>query len=248
MSIPESRARLLDRTALEKAFTELQTFGWGSSRGSLVPIDEAIPVALECPETRRDLETRFTGVLQADAPPPAKDYACRKLSLIGSRACVPVLAGLLLDKDVGNAARGALEVIPGPEARRALRESLSRLEGVAKAGVINSLGARREIESAPVLMDLVSDPDLVIATAAAWALGSFGNASAARTLQKVPSEIANSMRMAIADALLGCAERLLKAENRAEAVALYRSLADASQPKHVQLAARRGLLMAAQSK
>jgi HEAT repeat protein len=238
----------IEQAALDKAFADLQTFGWGSSRGLLMPIDEAIPQALECPEARRDLEGRLIAVLRAEAPPPAKDYACRKLCLAGSHACVPVLRNLLMDKDVGNAARAALEVIPGREASRALRESLPRLAGVAKVGVINSLGARRELENAPALMDLLADPDPAIASAAAWALGALGNGSAAKSLQKAPPEAANAFRTTITDALLACAERMLKEGQRADAVALYRSLSDKTQPKHVQLAARRGLLMAAQSK
>jgi HEAT repeat protein len=237
-----------DKTAsLDKAFAELQSFGWGSSRGSLMPIDDAIPAAFECPDARRDLEARLTQVLQTDAPPPAKDYACRKLSLIGSSDCVPVLAGLLLDKDMGNAARSALELIPGPEAARGLRESLARLDGVAKVGIINSLGARRDIESLGVLMGLLRDTDPRIATAAAWALGNLGTTSAAKSLQNTPAELSASARLAIADARLSCAERLLNDGQKAEAVALYRSLAEAGQPKHVQLAAQRGLLMAART-
>jgi HEAT repeat protein len=237
-----------EKTAsLDKAFAELQSFGWGSSRGALMPIDDAIPAASQCPDSRRDLEARLIRVLQTDAPPPAKDYACRKLSLIGSSDAVPVLAGLLLDKDLGNAARSALELIPGPEAARTLRESLVQLDGVAKVGVINSLGARRDIESLPVLMNLLRDDDPMLATAAAWALGNLGTPSAAKSLQHAPSELPASARLAIADARLSCAERLLNNGQKAEAVALYRSLAEAGQPKHVQLAARRGLLMAART-
>jgi HEAT repeat protein len=238
----------VEANALDKAFSELQSFGWGSSRGPLMPIDNAIPAALQSSEARRDLEMRLARVLQTDAPPPAKDYACRKLGLIGSAASVPALAALLLDKDIGNGARGALEVIPGPEAARALRESLSKLEGVAKAGVINSLGVRRDFESLSLLIKLLKDPDPTIATAAAWSLGNIGTSGAAQPLQKTPAELAGPIRMAIADARLACAERLLRDGLKADAVALYRALAEPSQPKHVQLAARRGLLIAAQSK
>ena len=53
---------------------------------------------------------------------------------------------------------------------------------------------------------------------------------------------------AIADACLTCAERLLADGKKPEAVRLYKSLNSEDQPKHVRLAATRGVLAAAGKK
>ena len=49
------------------------------------------------------------------------------------------------------------------------------------------------------------------------------------------------MRLAVADASLICAERLVAAGQRGQAIKLLEALTDASQPPHVRLAAKRAL-------
>ena len=56
------------------------------------------------------------------------------------------------------------------------------------------------------------------------------------------------VKPAIADACLVCAGGLLAGGNKAEAILLYKSLNSQDQPKHVRLAATRGLLAAAGKK
>jgi hypothetical protein len=56
------------------------------------------------------------------------------------------------------------------------------------------------------------------------------------------------VKPAVADACLACAEHLLADGKKAEAIGLYKSLAGEDQPKHVRLAATRGLLAAAGKK
>ena len=51
------------------------------------------------------------------------------------------------------------------------------------------------------------------------------------------------MKQAVADASLVCAERLLADGKKAEATLVYKSLCGEDQPKHVRLAATRGLLL-----
>jgi hypothetical protein len=75
-----------------------------------------------------------------------------------------------------------------------------------------------------------------------------GNSEAGKALSEWAKKAPKQMKLAISDACLACAERLLADGEKAEAVALYKSLSGEGQPKHVRLAATRGLLMAAGKK
>ena len=67
--------------------------------------------------------------------------------------------------------------------------------------------------------------------------------------KKMPKKTTpEGVKPAVADACLACAERLLGDGKKAEAIVLYKSLAGEDQPKHVRLAATRGLLAAAGKK
>ena len=124
---------------------------------------------------RTDLENRLVAVLKSDVSRDAKDFACRKLMIIGTAASVPTLASLLSDKDLAHMARFALERIPAPQAAQALREALPKLNGSLKIGVISSLGVRRDAESVAPLAKLLTDSDPAVARAAAIALGDIRN-------------------------------------------------------------------------
>ena len=106
------------------------------------------------------------------------------------------------------AARNALEAIPSEQAAKALRDSLPSLHGPAKAGVINSLGARREHKSVRVLARLLKDTDSSVAGAAAAALGNIGSTKAGATLRAFQPRAPEAIGQQVADAVLTCAERL----------------------------------------
>ncbi|MBI5693792.1 MAG: hypothetical protein HZC55_27270 [Verrucomicrobia bacterium] len=96
-------------------------------------------------------------------------FLCRMLALVGSAKGVPALAALVRDPRTADAARTALEVIPGPEASAALRDALAALSGPAKAGAIGSIVARRDTAARPALTRLreqSAEPAIVRGTAA----------------------------------------------------------------------------------
>ena len=223
----------------------LRNYDVGSSRAVLMPLDDALQVALKDPRTQGEWESRFTTLLEQKLSPVAKRYLCAKLALLGSARAVPALASLLSEPDLSHPAQDALFAIPGPESLKALRDSLPRLRGLPRIGVINSLGARRDEPSVPLLSALLTEPDSVVVAAAAAALGNIGTMLAASVLRQFLSTAPPAARAAAADACLACAERFLDANQKTPALALYKPLTDPGQPKQVQLAARRGLLQAA---
>lgn len=232
---------------LDKAFEALKTLDWGADLKPLESIDAAIVASHKDAAVQKDLETRLVATLKSDAPRDAKDYACRKLMIVGSAVCVPALAELLPKEDHSHMARFALERIPTSEAATALRDGLAKTNGKLKIGVIASLGARRDAASLPALASLLTDTDEQIVRAAATALGYIATAEAAKALADVKPTGA-AAKSAAADARLACAEAQLAAGNKTEALAIYKSFATGDQPKHLKLAGTRGMLACAGKK
>jgi HEAT repeat protein len=232
---------------LDQAFDALKTYNWGMSIKVLAPIDEAVNSTRGDKAARKDLENRLAAVLKSDAPRDAKDYVCRKLMIIGTAESVPTLAALLSDKDHSHMARYALERNPDPEAAKALRDALGKLDGALKIGVISSLGVRRDAESVKALAGLLDRSDAAVARAAACALGDIRNVEAVKALADAKAK-KEEVQQAIADARLTCAEALLSSGKKTEAVVIYKSLAGEGQPKNVRLAATRGMLAGAGNK
>lgn len=171
-----------------------------------------------------------------------KAKACQRLGELAPKEAVPALAALLDDEHLSVYARYGLEPIPDPSADDALRAALSKLKGDRLIGVINSIGKRRDAKAIPALAKMMHGPDADVARASAAALGSIGGASPARELQGALAKTSGMTRMAVADALLVCAERLLAAGQRDKALALYTALSASDIPKPVRLAAMSGII------
>jgi len=84
--------------------------------------------------------------------------------------------------------------------------------------------------------------DANVARAAAAALGSIGGVSAMKEIQRARSKTKGMTRMAVADAGLVCAERLLAEDRREQALILYASLSVIDIPKPARLAAMSGII------
>ena len=234
-----------DTAAVDTAFETLKTYDWGADRNTLNPIDEAVIATHGDATARNQLETRLLAVLTGDCSRSAQDYVFRTLKTIGTAESVPALAALLPDPDLSHMARYALERIPAPEAAAAMRDALPKLDGKLKVGVIGSLGMRRDAASIAGLKGLPGDADKAVAAAAAHSLGLIGTPEAGEALAEWQKKAPEGVQAAITDACLTCAERLLADGKKAEAILIYKLLSGEDQPKHVRLAATRGLLAAA---
>jgi hypothetical protein len=119
---------------------------------------------------RAALEKRLLAYLGGSYSSVTRSFVCRQLALIGSAASVPAVTPLVLDEELSVHARNALERIPGPESEKALRDALGQAKGRTRIGVINSVAARRDAASTPVLIKILGE-DPESAAAAAKALG-----------------------------------------------------------------------------
>lgn len=229
-----------ETSAIDQAFEALKTYDAGSNRGALQSIDEAVVAAMKDEPARAKLEARLATALATEAPAVAKAYVCGKLRLIGGPASVSALAALLGPAELSHAARNALEAMPCAEAVAALRASLAKLSGLPKAGVVASLGVRRDAASVPDLTPLLRDRDAQVAGAAIEALGEIGTPQAAEALKAFLPNARGALRAIAANACLACAARLQADGHEAEARTLRALLTVAGQPEYIQAAAERG--------
>jgi len=233
-----------DSAAVDKALETLKTYDWGSDRNALNPIDQAIVAAQGKAAALKPLEKSLTDALAGGISRSAQDYVCRKLRVVGTAQSVEALAALLSDEKTSHIARYALERIPDEKAAQAMRDALPKISSKLKPGMIGSLGTRRDEKSIKAFSKLLGDSDIQAAKAAAQSLGLIGTSAAAKELSKFAKKASANMKMAVGDASLVCAERLLGDGKKAEAVALYKKLRGDDQPKRIQVAAMKGMLTA----
>jgi HEAT repeat protein len=188
-------------------------------------------------------EADLIGVLQSDKGPQEKDAACRRLKVVGTAKAVPALAALLTNEELSQSARLALEPMAYPEVGAALRQALTKAAGKTKAGLVDSLGQRRDREALPALVELLGDPDAQMASSAAAALGRIGGPEAVRALNAAKTKAAPAQRLVLADALLLCADGLLTAGDQAGASAIYKEVHDSETAEQLRVAAHRGVIL-----
>jgi HEAT repeat protein/type 1 glutamine amidotransferase len=222
----------------------LPAYDWGTTRRPLAPIDEAVARARTDRRARKRLEARLIEVLADPANTRAsRDFACRRLAIIGSAASVPALAKLLGDPALSPMACFALERIPGPEAERALLDALARVPSRQRIEVINALGSRQSRAAVPGLARMLRDPDAAVRGAAVTALGNIGGPAAVAALATALEQAPPPERAALSAALLKCAERYEAGGRTGEAEAVYERLRRPDVPDQARRAAVRGLIL-----
>ncbi len=181
-------------------------------------------------------------VLKSDAPLFEKARACEQLAIVGTNKAVPVLAALLGDESLGDYARLAMEPIADPSVDDALRKAMGTLRGRRLAGVINSIGVRRDPEAVSALSKLARDPGSGVATEALAALGQIATDDAVETIRKVLAAGPAELRPAAADACLISAQRLSAQDKHKQAMELYDAVRKADVPGHLHSAATYGAI------
>ena len=179
-------------------------------------------------------EQKLIAVLKSNAPLFDKAKACQRLAVIGSAKAVGVLAGLLGDERLGDYARTAMEPIEDPSVDDAFRKAMGTLKGRLLAGVVNSIGVRRDAKAVGALKKLMADPGR---GAAPQALGRIATDDAVQAVRQTLTTGPAKLRGPAADACLVAAERLLARKKPGEAAALYNAVRKADVPEHLKAAA-----------
>jgi HEAT repeat protein len=192
-------------------------------------------------------ETAQIGVLQSQASPHDKDAACVWLKNHGTARSVPALAALLADDQLSLSARHALESMPVPEAENALIAALTQTNGLLKAGIVGSLGVRRDGAAVPELAKLLSDSDAQLAGDAAAALGEIATPDALAALEGQLKASGSSAPDAVVDGCLRCAHHLLTAGRRQQAFSVYQEIYQRPTKEFLHVAAFRGMAQSSEN-
>lgn len=193
-------------------------------------------------------EDECLAMLAPEADWNAKDVACRRLRQIGTDKSVPLLAAMLTDEKLSHLARYALEPMPSREAGAALRNALPNATGSAKAGIIISLGARRDTKAVDAIAAALCDENADVSRAAAGALGRIGNPDAVAALTDAAAKAADTARPALGEGLLAAVEHLTQASRNSAAIKICEMLQGEAWPEQVRYGAYRGLVNADRSK
>jgi len=194
-------------------------------------------------------EEGLINTLSSGATSQEKDAACKRLKEIGTARAVPALAACLTDDFLSQPARDALRVLPGPEAAQALLAGIQETSGINRAGIIDSLGARREETAIPTLCELLADRQEVVAAAAARALGSIGAPAVIDPLQRALPRATGKVRAAVIDALLTTSVQLRNdGDTKRSAKVAKFLLENDGIETHVRTAAHRAVILAASPK
>lgn len=164
-----------------------------------------------------------------------KNLACKRLAIVGTETAIPALTAMLSDELLNHNARTALEVIPGAAVDQALIDSLSSLNGISLAGVIDTLAMRKVAAAAAPLNDLLAkteDNDVKKAIFNAWGyIASDESISFLTEQMNKGSDPDYKINAALADGLMRAAATLDICGKSAQAAELCGKVAEADLPQ-----------------
>ncbi len=237
--------------SLESILEDLRTYDFAAGVGAPLALRAYVFAHKDDPQARRATEAALLEFIQA-SPGPAPGgmmAACRALGLIGGPDAVPALAGLVVKPETTDAARYALERIPGDEADQALLASLDKTQGDVKRGLVFSLGARRTPAAVAALSRLAGGRDAGLAADAVKALGRIGGTEAVRTLTTILAKAKSGLKSEAASALLVAAEGARESGDKAAAASIYDKVYASGAPAVARQAAFKGrIAVAAEAK
>jgi HEAT repeat protein/type 1 glutamine amidotransferase len=228
---------------VEEILSKVARYDYGDSRLALTDLTDLIRSRSGSAEELQAIEQKLIGLLQSGATSAAKQFACGKLSIIGTERSVPVLSAMLVDESTSDMARYALERIPGCAVDEALRAALPKSKGAVRIGIINSIGQRADSGAVKQLDTLLLDQDSSVAAAAAAALGKIGGDSAREALAASSQKVDAAARPAVLDSYLACADEMAAAGDTENALAIYEELYRPAMPTPVRAASLRGILI-----
>lgn len=167
---------------LDTALTTLRTFKVDDDRAPLVVIEAAVAQAVDDAARQALADRLLAVVIDSSASLDGRRLLLFQVRSLASAPHVPALIALLKDANLSVEARGVLETIADPKASEALRDAAASLQGAELAGVLGSLGVRKDAASVPLLAGHLKSSDIAIANAAAWSLGRIGDAAATKAL------------------------------------------------------------------
>ena len=180
-------------------------------------------------------------VASSNRPAPVRCLALDLLSVCGDERAVPPVAKLLRDAEVADAARRALQAIPGPQATKALTEALRSAPAELKPAVLNALGARQDVSALKQIAACLSARNEPVRVAAAEALGDIRVRGALPALTRALADRSGAVRRAAFDARLQIADELYHRDDHDGARSLLLEALDRAEDDAQVLGALAGL-------
>ncbi len=135
-----------------------------------------------------------------------KTNACKIAALQGKADVVPVLSGYLGDSKLSHPVRIALLQIPGPEADKALCDSLKTVKDLSLIpGILRTLGERKNASSVSSVIPFLTSDNLSVYSAAVFALGKITGKEAADALENAWKKADPKHRSILVSGLIACA-------------------------------------------
>ena len=226
---------------LDQALKTAAAYEYGKDSAALTLAEQIVVDSVKDPARRAAVEEKLVQALNAPGTRDGKEFLCRQLFTIGTARSVAALETLLTDASLSHIARFALGRNESAEAVEALRRALGQTKGPIQAGILNTLGLRRDEKALPDMAKLIGSPDPLVAKAAAAAVGEVGGTEAVKALEAARAKAPAEVRPRIDAGLLVSADRLLAAGQTAAAVKVYEELYRPDRSRHFRIAALRGL-------
>jgi type 1 glutamine amidotransferase/HEAT repeat protein len=210
--------------AVDKTVSGLKDYDYGKPESASAILDSLVRTTAGVPAARKALAERLVALAVSDSYSlPARELAFRRVGLCANENDAKPLFALLKDKDpkIVEWARYALTPIPGESINKALREALGGADEKLAAGIISSLGTRKDRGAVKDLAKLAGDSSPVIAMAAITALGKIGTSDAAKILQGRMAKAGDAEKLALGNALCQCAGELASNGNKSAAKSIY---------------------------
>lgn len=240
----------------ETAWKSALAYRHGQDLAPLLVIEREAIASMATPAARSALAARLADVVERpETTADARQWACLMLRSVGTPAQVPLLAEQLYrpEPETAEAARQALESIQGPDSLAALRNFLTSRRappegghaGRLRAGVIDSLGVRRDAAAVPILTALADDTAPLTADAAIRALARIADGPARAFLEARAAKAGVPTPPPLVEPLLRAAAAAAASGDPGAARRIHARLAEAGQTAAARQAGLVGLLDAA---
>ena len=231
---------------IDRMLADLAGYKYQDSRETLAEVDSFTNLFAHNTEMLAYLEQKFVGFLNSDATLDSKQFICKKLALIGTKASVKTLGKMLLKQETSDMALMAIEQIDDPSVDKLLVRSVKKTSGNIQAGIINTIGRRKDTGAVKVLAKLVSSDDIQVQESALAALGKIANSKALGVLEKNVGKLSGRAQSVAYDSYLKCVDNIAQT-NGSEAFGIYEKIYNGDAPSTARAAALNGMVLTADS-
>lgn len=225
---------------IDECLAAVQTFEYGQNGGPPTEMERIIFQLPTDSPLRATIEQKLIAAIEGSNS-IGRGVICCQLRVVGSDACIPVVAKLLTDAQLSQFARYALEGIGSPGALKAMHSVLTKTSGKLQIGIINSLSDSGYQPMRGDCVRLLSSTEPAVASAAARALGRLGGTESIAALSTAKAGATGQLALDIDLAMLNCASMLAAEGNADVAAKIYTTFYQPDSP--LQLAGLRGLIL-----